>query len=252
MTRFGDWSTPAAFPILPANTVHVWCASLDVDGETQGACAALLSESEKSRAERFVLERDRVSFIAAHGILRVFLARYLGCASVAIQFTTGVHGKPAVTHPTSPYLLSFNLSHAQGLAAVAIVRDRQIGVDVEKIRPEFGGEEIAKRYFSPDEVAELARFPVESRAEAFFRCWTRKEAYVKALGEGLHFPLDKFSVSLAPGERVKLSAEDAHRWNIRSFDPPGRFARTHVGAVVCEGTDWTVEHLDWESAGRSS
>jgi 4'-phosphopantetheinyl transferase len=248
MTRIRDWSTPAAFPILPANTVHVWCAALGVDGETLKACAAVLSASERSRAERFVLERDKISFIAAHGILRTLLARYLGCAAEAIQFTNGVHGKPAVSYPTLPYVLSFNLSHAHGLAAVAIVRDRQIGVDVEKIRPEFAGDEIAKRYFSAEEVAELGRLPAELRAEMFFRCWTRKEAYVKALGEGLRFPLDKFSVSLTSDEQVKLRAEDAHRWSIRSFEPPGRFAKTHAGAVVCEGADWSVQHLDWESA----
>jgi 4'-phosphopantetheinyl transferase len=124
-------------------------------------------------------------------------------------------------------------------------------VDVEKIRPEFAGDEIAKRYFSVEEVVELGRLPVESRAEAFFRCWTRKEAYVKALGEGLRFPLDKFSVSLAKVDQVHLSAEDAHRWSIRSFEPPGRFAKTHVGAVVCEGVNWSVQHFDWESFGEA-
>lgn len=246
MTQTKDWFRPGALPVLPQNVVHVWCAALDVDRETQERCVSVLSENERSRAERFVLERDRTSFIVAHGILRALLARYLGCAPQSIQFTYGPYGKPAISDRQAPSPLSFNLSHSHGLAAVAVVRDREIGVDVERIRPEFAGEDIAKRYFSPTEVAELRRLPEERRAEGFFLCWTRKEAYVKALGEGLRFPLDGFSVSLTPGEPVRLRAEDAIRWSIQSFEPSKPYGVTHVGAVVCEGNDWTVEQLDWE------
>jgi 4'-phosphopantetheinyl transferase len=240
-----DWLAPGAFPILPPKTVHVWCGSLDVDRETREKFVQVLSATERSRAERFLLERDRNSFIAAHGILRCLLAGYLGCAADAIQFTHGAHGKPAVSDPRLPNPLSFNLSHAHGLAAVAIVRGREIGVDIEKIRPDFAGKEVAKRYFSAAEIAELGRLPEARRAEGFFLCWTRKEAYVKALGEGLHFPLDKFSVSLTPGEPVRLHAEDAIRWSIRSFAPSKISGMTHAGAVVCEGNDWTMQFLDW-------
>jgi 4'-phosphopantetheinyl transferase len=241
-----DWFSPSVFPVLPANVVHVWRFSLDLDRETQVKCAELLSESERARAARFVLERDRVSFIAAHGILRALLARYLGCVPEVIEFVYSSYGKPAVSHPRLPHPLSFNLSHSHGLGAVAIVRGREIGVDVEKIRPEFAGEEIAKRYFSSKEVDELRRLTDERRAEGFFLCWTRKEAYVKALGEGLRLPLDSFSVSLTPGEPAQLQAEDAHRWSVRSFETSTGAAMTHVGAIVCEGSDWTVQYLDWE------
>ena len=251
MTQTKDWFRPDAFLVLPQNVVHVWGAALDVDRETQEKCVGVLSENERSRAERFVLERDRTSFIAAHGILRALLARYLGCTAEGIQFTYGPYGKPAISHPQAPYPLSFNLSHSHGLAAVAVVRNREIGVDVEKIRPEFAGEDIAKRYFSPTEVAELRRLPEERRAEGFFLCWTRKEAYVKALGEGLHFPLDGFSVSLTPGEPVRLRAEDSIRWSIQSFAPSRPSGVTHVGAVVCEGNDWTVQQLDWAGFGEA-
>jgi len=132
------------------------------------------------------------------------------------------------------------------LGALAIVRGREIGVDVEKIRPEFAGEEIAERYFSSKEVDELRRLPDERRAEGFFLCWTRKEAYVKALGEGLRLPLDSFSVSLTPGEPAQLQGEDAHRWSVRSFEPSTEAGMTHVGAVACEGSDWAVQYLNWE------
>lgn len=241
-----DWFTPGEFPTLAKNVVHVWCASLDLDREAREKCAAVLSENERARAERFLLERDRNSFLAAHGILRNLLAGYLGCGADVIRFVYGMHGKPDISDPLVPGPLSFNLSHAHGLAAVAVVRGRQVGVDIEKIRPEFAGEEIARRYFSAEEVAELSRLPAERRAEGFFRCWTRKEAYVKALGEGLHFPLDKFSVSLTPGDPVTLHAEDALRWNIRSFELPRASEEvTHAGAVVCEGNDWTMQYLEW-------
>jgi 4'-phosphopantetheinyl transferase len=241
-----DWLSPSVFPVLPENAVHVWRFSLDADRETQEKCAELLSEREKESAARFILERDRVSFIAAHGILRALLARYLGCAPEVIEFVYNSYGKPAVSHPRVPYRLSFNLSHSHGLGALAIVRGREIGVDVEKIRPEFAGEEIAERYFSSKEVDELRRLPDERRAEGFFLCWTRKEAYVKALGEGLRLPLDSFSVSLTPGEPAQLQGEDAHRWSVRSFEPSTEAGMTHVGAVACEGSDWAVQYLDWE------
>jgi 4'-phosphopantetheinyl transferase len=241
-----DWFSPIAFPTLTANAVHVWRVSLDVDRETREQYARLLSADERERAARFLLERDRNSFVAAHGMLRGLLAGYLQCTAEGIRFSYGAYGKPAVSHPRSPDPLTFNLSHSHGLAVVAIVRAREIGVDVEKIRPEFASEEVAERYFSSAETDELRRLPVERRAEGFFRCWTRKEAYVKALGEGLRIPLDKFSVSLAPGEPVQLRAEDAHRWSIRSFEPSTGAGVTHVGAVVCEGNDWIVQYLDWE------
>jgi 4'-phosphopantetheinyl transferase len=240
-----EWILPAAFPNLAANTVHIWRASLEIDRETLGKYARVLSDEERARAERFVHERDRVSYIASHGFLRELLARYLDCRPEGLEFAAGAHGKPAISAPGPALGLSFNLSHAHGVGVAAIVRGREIGVDVEKIRPEFAGEEIAERYFSAAEIAELKQLPQEQRATAFFLCWTRKEAYVKALGEGLRFPLDRFSVSLTPGGPVQLLAGDAGRWGIRSFEAPTSAGMTHVGAVVCEGKDWTAQLLEW-------
>ena len=240
-----EWISPSAFPDLPLNAVHIWRASLEIDRETQEKYARVLSDEERARAERFVHERDRISYIASHGFLRELLARYLECRPNTIEFTAGPHGKPAVSQPRSPFALGFNLSHAHGVGVAAVVRGREIGVDVEKIRPDFAGEEIAQRYFSEAEIAELKQVPREQRATAFFLCWTRKEAYVKALGEGLRFPLDRFSVSLTPGGPIQLRADDASRWGIRGFEVPTTSGMTHVGAVVCEGDDWTIQHLDW-------
>ncbi|HTS12529.1 MAG TPA: 4'-phosphopantetheinyl transferase superfamily protein [Candidatus Limnocylindrales bacterium] len=141
-----------------------------------------------------------------------------------------------------PHPLCFNLSHSHGLALVAICREREVGVDVELIRPEFGGEEIARRYFSQREVDELKRLPPELQAEGFFLCWTRKEAYIKAKGDGLHIPLDSFDVSLTPGLPPLLNSADGFRWSLRSLAPGAGY----VGAVVSEGRDWKLRLLSWE------
>ncbi len=242
-----DWILPAAFPELPAKAVHIWRASLEISRETQEKYAGVLTDFERARAERFIHERDRVSYIASHGFLRELLARYLDCPPERLEFSAGPHGKPAISRPDSPVALCFNLSHAHGVGVAAIARGRAIGVDVEKIRPEFAGEEIAERYFSEAEIAELKQVRLEQRVMAFFLCWTRKEAYVKALGEGLRFPLDGFSVSLTPGEPVRLRADDAGRWGIQSFEAPTNSGMTHVGAVVCEGNDWTARYLEWRN-----
>jgi 4'-phosphopantetheinyl transferase len=240
-----EWLRPHALPALTKTSVHIWRAWLEIDPETEKRLAVTLSEAERARADRFILKRDRDSFIASHGILRDVLARYLGCDPSAIEYVFGPQGKPSVSSPGNLRPLRFNLSHSHGISVVAITRDREVGVDVEKIRPQIAGAEIAERYFSPEEVVELRNLPADQQAEGFFLCWTRKEAYVKALGGGLRFPLDGFSVSLAPGKPAQLYAEDAHRWSIQSFEPLELPGSKHVAAVVCEGTDWTAEYLEW-------
>jgi 4'-phosphopantetheinyl transferase len=247
-----EWLRPRALPTLTKTSVHIWRAWLEMDRETEEELAVTLSEEEKARADRFILKRDRDSFIASHGILRDLLARYLSCKPGAIEYVLGSQGKPSVSSPGELLPLRFNLSHSHGMAIVAIARDRDLGVDVEKIRPQVAGTEIAERYFSPREVVELRNLPANQQAEGFYLCWTRKEAYVKALGEGLRFPLDAFSVSLTPDEPVQLHADDAHRWRIQSFEPSILPGSRHVAAVVCEGTDWTAQYLEWTGCGDAA
>jgi 4'-phosphopantetheinyl transferase len=137
----------------------------------------------------------------------------------------------------------FNLSHSRGLAVYAFARSRELGIDLEPIRPEFAGENIAERHFSSQELNEWHRLPPELRAEAFFLCWTRKEAYVKARGEGLQIPLASFSVTLTPGQPEELHSPDAARWHLHSFQPaPG-----YAAAVVGEGKDWRLLQWDWRA-----
>jgi 4'-phosphopantetheinyl transferase len=137
----------------------------------------------------------------------------------------------------------FNLSHSHGLAVYAFARNRELGIDLELIRQEFAGESIAERNFSARELDEWHRLPPELRAEAFFLCWTRKEAYVKARGEGLQIPLASFSVTLTPGQPEELHSLDGGRWLLHSFQPaPG-----YAAAVVGEGKDWRLLQWDWRA-----
>ena len=207
-----------------------------------------LAGDERARAARFIFERDHDRYVAARGILRNLLGRYLGCAPQTIEFVYGVRGKPAVAGPGSQPATCFNLSHSQGLTVLAIGKEREIGIDVELMRPEFAGEEIAKRYFSAKEIAELSRLPAELRTEGFFLCWTRKEAYIKATGDGLHIPLESFDVSLTPGEPATLGSVDASRWSIESFNPSLISDPNYAAAVVAQGKDWTARYFEWKQS----
>ena len=180
---------------------------------------------------------DRPPTEADHlATLRAVLGRQLCRDPKEIDFTYGAAGKPELIDLVS-HGLHFNLTHSHGVAIIAVCPGRPVGVDVERIRPEFAGEEIAARFFSPREQTMLRDLPADQRVEAFFRCWTRKEAFIKLLGAGLSFPLDEFDVSLAPGapaELLALRGDNAAKthWSLREIAaPPG-----HVATVAVEGT----------------
>jgi 4'-phosphopantetheinyl transferase len=241
MNATAQWSSASKTSRLTDDAVHVWRASLAIESEVLRQLKNTLSNDERARAQRFIFERDQNRFIAARGILRDLLGRYLRCAPSAIEFVYGPHGKPAIFSAAPRHPLRFNLSHSHELALIAISREREIGIDVEMIRSDFASEEIARRYFSLGESDELRRLPAELRTEGFFLCWTRKEAYIKALGNGLHIPLDSFDVSLTPGLPAELRRVGHSGWSLRSFLPyPG-----YVAAVVGEGTTWQLSHWDW-------
>jgi 4'-phosphopantetheinyl transferase len=202
---------------------------------------ASLAPDEKIRAARFVFQRDRDHFIAARGILRILLGAYVHQPASTLNFTYGLDGKPALRVNEGEPSIHFNLSHSHGLAVYAISNHREVGIDVEAIRPGVAGEEIAGRFFSTSELAELHSLPREFRDEGFHLCWTRKEAYIKATGSGMRNPLNSFDVSLTPGQPELLRCTDSGRWTLRSFQPaPG-----YVGAVVGEGTDWRLRLWNW-------
>jgi len=229
----------------PRDRTDVWCALVDLHAEQLAALALTLSADERSRAERFLLPRDRDRFIATRGLLRAILAAYLGAAPERLRFRYSSKGKPALEAPEAG--LEFNLAHSHGLALYAVAWGRPVGVDVERIRTDIGVEEIAARFFSPREAAELRGLPPSERPEAFFRCWTRKEALLKAWGEGLPFGLDRFSVSLAPQEaairETPFDPQEAARWRLHPLEPAPEF----VGALAVRGSAGAVRCLRWPS-----
>jgi 4'-phosphopantetheinyl transferase len=247
MSEAADWKSDATGVVLRESEVHVWRVPLECSEAESLRLRGTLSMEETVRADRFYFQRDRDAFIVTRGTLRQLLSTYLGCAPAAIAFDYGAYGKPSLRRPSPGAPLDFNVSHSHGLALMAFSLGRELGVDVESIRPAVASEEIADRFFSPHEVAELQSLPPAMRAEGFFLCWTRKEAYVKAVGDGLQIPLKNFRVSLTPSEPECLESVDSERWTLRSLRPAPGF----VGALVAEGKDWNLRCWDWiqESKG---
>jgi 4'-phosphopantetheinyl transferase len=242
MSNTSPWLRPSAELKLAEDEVHVWRAQLDLAPTALRRLESTLAIDEDSRAARFLFARDREHFIAARGILRELLGAYLNRSAAELGFDYRPQGKPSLRVGETESTLRFNLSHSHGYAVFAFARNRELGIDLESIRPGFAGEEIAKRYFSKQELTEMRALPPGLRAEGFFLCWTRKEAYVKARGGGLQIPLDSFHVSLTPGQPEKLQSADANRWSLHSFEPAPRF----VGAIVTEGKIFRLRFWDWK------
>ncbi len=234
-----SWYLSPANLVLSDNEIHVWRASLDQPAAYVGQLRQTLSPDERSRAERFQFERDRRRFIVGRGVLRAILGYYLSLDPGRLQFRYGPRGKPCLSEELGGDTLQFNLAHSHELALYAFTAGREIGIDLEYIRPIPDIEQIAARFFSASENATWRILPANQKQEAFFNCWTRKEAYLKATGNGLAQPLDQFDVSLAPGEPVRLlrvrgASEEVSRWSLAALTPaPG-----YVAAVAIEGHDW--------------
>ncbi len=204
----------------------------------------MLTADEQTRAARFHFPRDRRQYIVARGTLRLLLARYLGQTTGTLRFGATEYGKPFLLRADGlpDTEIAFNVSHSHELALLAFARSMRVGVDVEYMRPELAEERIAERFFSPREVAVLRGLPAAQQPAAFFRCWTRKEAFVKARGEGLSLPLHSFDVSLAPDEpaallHVATDLAEAGRWTIHTLTPtlPG-----YMAALAVEGRDFAL------------
>jgi surfactin synthase thioesterase subunit/phosphopantetheinyl transferase len=236
-----DWHAASSRPPLADNTVHVWQAPLDGDEELLRRCASTLSPEELARAERFHFRIDRQRWVVGRGILRRMLADYLDLRPADVRLCYNSLGKPALTGESDRGGVKFNVSHSGELLFFAIAKGREVGVDVERLRTLTDWRELAGRYFAPTEVAALDRLPAPERERAFFRCWTRKEAYIKAHGLGMTLPLDRFAVTLAPGEPARLvntdhDAAQLGRWTLRDVSPAGNYA----AALAVEGSDWQL------------
>jgi 4'-phosphopantetheinyl transferase len=211
--------------------VHVWFVELAAGAASVEACLRSLSANERERASRFRFEHLKTAFTLSRGILRVLLGRYLAFEPDRVRFAYGPRGKPRLAFPESP--LEFNLAHSGRFAAYAFTVGCELGVDIEEVRPGRDQESIVRRFFSREECEEWLGLDLSQRDEAFFRCWTRKESYIKALGDGLSMPLDSFQVSLRPGSPAALvhAAEDptaASKWSLCSLAP----AQGYIGSLA--------------------
>ncbi len=234
---------PAAPGAAPGwREVHLWSVDLKPSPERVEELRRLLTGDEVARADRFHFDRHRRRFIVRRGVLRLLMGRYLERPPPALRFAEGEKGKPFVPQQAAAEeRLHFNLSDSKDLALYAVTRGSELGVDVEVLRPMPDALAIAERFFSAEERDRLRRVPPEARARAFFNCWTRKEAYIKAIGEGLSEPLDRFSVTLLldePARFVHLGGdrERARGWTLHHLVPEAGA----VGALALEGAGWRV------------
>jgi 4'-phosphopantetheinyl transferase len=229
---------------LGLEEVDVWVASLNCLPEFSRAMMKTLSTDEVER--EFYYDTDRSRFLTARGILRDILSRYLGCTAAGIRFAYQPNGKPQLDDPEFTRTgLRFNLSHCTDTALYAVSRGREVGVDVESISSEVQWERLANSFFSPKEVAKLQQWPADRRTAAFFSCWTLKEAYVKARGEGFLMPLHSFEVAAGPGEEPALlfatNRNELDRW-VFSKVP---LSEGLAGALVAGGRQARVRLLSW-------
>nr|WP_165360928.1 4'-phosphopantetheinyl transferase superfamily protein [Candidatus Chloroploca sp. Khr17] len=245
------WHTPAAHPELGAHQIHIWRAGLEVSATTLAALWRLLSSDEIERARRFVFERDRRRYVAARGVLRLLLAGYTPYAAGDLVFRYTPEGKPSLVQPGDIATLTFNLSHSDAWAVYGFTRQGRIGIDIEYCRALNDLRQLATSIFSEQELAALDAVPVSRRQAAFYAGWTRKEAFVKALGAGLSYSLQSFDVSLTPGEPARMlhvhaDPAAALRWHLVAFTPAPNLA----GAVVAEGRPLDVSfwHFPLEQA----
>jgi 4'-phosphopantetheinyl transferase len=227
---------------LQAHQVDLWRARLDLARDQLDSMEPVLSKEEAERAARFHFPMDRDRFIAAHAFLRDILSRYLHCRPEDITFSVNKYGKPIV----EDHKLEFNLSHSGDYAVIALTPEHRVGADVERIRQGISSTVIARQYFSEAEVAELQALPLEQREVAFFTCWTRKEAYIKAQGLGLSLALESFDVSLSPHEPAMIRAtrpdpQEAGRWTLVSLDIDPQYK----AAAAVQGRDFEFGLWDW-------
>ena len=226
--------------VLPADEVHVWRVELAQVAPAEQRWEPILSADERTRAARFHFSRDRQRYTATRALLRMILAGYAESDPKELMFDYSKTGKPSLNSAKNEKV-EFNVSHSGEVALLAFTRGREVGVDVEQIRENFDHEAIARRFFSRQEQSQLAALQPAERCRGFFRCWTRKEAYIKAEGTGLSLPLQQFDVSLGAGEASLLLATrpdsaEAARWTLREV-PAGD---GYVAALCVQGDGWRL------------
>ena len=239
------WQTPSQPLALLPQAIHVWKIPLQPPRLWLPKLWEMLNVEEQQRAKRYKSQALQDTFVTARGTLRLILHRYLHIEAAHIQFASGTHGKPFISEPVTAPPLTFNLSHSAELALLAIAVNRQIGIDIEHHRRTTNYPSMINRICSPQEQLFLKGLPPEEQQKTFLTCWTRKEAYVKALGQGITFSLKTVTVSLDEREppeilHVEGNEKESSRWSMRELYPDPDYE----AALVGEGNDWT--HSCWE------
>jgi len=247
------WRSPPETLAVGHDEIHVWQASLDQPPSQLQSFFDNLAADEQARAERFYFKRDREHFVVARGVLRAILGGYLNRTPKSLSFCYGPHGKPALAGEYGGDAIRFNVSHSHAVALYAVTRGREVGIDVEHIRFNLPVAEIAEQFFSRREAAMLRSLPTELQHQAFFRCWTLKEAYIKALGVGFSLPLDQFDLSPTPGEPdvVLVTLRDpseTSRWSFQDLFP----AAGYVAALAVEAHGCRLSCWQWPEPGQQS
>jgi len=241
------WRFPPKDPQLAEKTIHVYRFTLDLpEGDIQ-VMTRLLSPDEISRANRFVYPLYKSQFIAGRAQLRMLLSRYVKQNPEDIIFSYNEYGKPFLKVLSGT--VQFNIAHSHVLGLAAITENKRIGVDLERVRTDIDYTQIAQQFFSPGEVNRLLALPIDIQLEAFYACWTRKEAFIKARGKGLSIPLDQFEVSFAPHLPPQLvhTATDEigiNDWSLYELRPGSGY----VAALAVQGKDWTIQCWQWSPA----
>ncbi len=241
---------PAGRPPDPGE-IHVWTARLDPPEQEVTAARRLLDREETTRADRFRFEVHRRRFTVGRAFQRTILGAYLGRPPASLVYLYGPKGKPALAPGHGAGTLDFNLSNSEEMALIGVTAGRELGVDIELVRELSDLEALAERFFSTDESRILLALPEAARPTGFFNCWTRKEAYLKAIGDGLSAPLNAFDVTLVPGEPARMtalegSAERAAAWRFFHLEP----AAGYLGAVAIAGEppggEWRLTVRHWQ------
>lgn len=216
--------------------VHVWCASLKQSMSTLKQFANILSPKERKRADQFYFEKDKNHYITGHGVIKVLLSRYLNKRAKDIGFCYGPYGKPECVDQCNNKKIYFNYSHSEEVALYAFSIDNDLGIDVEYIRDIADMNQIVNNICSQEEIIVFETLAESDRRTAFFNCWTRKEAFIKAVGKGLSMPLDQFKVSFLPNKPAKLLSVNAEEktkqeWHIQDLKP----AYGYAAAIAVKG-----------------
>jgi 4'-phosphopantetheinyl transferase len=235
-----DWITPPVQLASPESTIHVWRISLTQPGHVYKSLTGLLSSAEQERAARFKFDQHHQRFVVAHAALRSILSQYLKTTPLNLQFVNGLNGKPKLAEEFARSDVRFNLSHSFDLALLAVTRGREIGIDVELVKEDYAFDDVAARFFTAQELAAFRALPVHLQRQGFFKCWTSKEAFLKAKGTGLSGKLDEVEITLSSEQRVLINAS-VPGWTLSELNP----GNNYEAALVIEGGAVRIDRYRW-------